>query len=141
METIAKITRYSYNDKTNVDSRYKMVKWYEDGYTISSIARASGIHTDSVRHHLKAFGVLELHRRPKHFHEIPYEEFINKRIFINKNWPLRIQEVYIKMYQEDEEMRRRALKRKTPQINKRNLAVDPRVFHDTPFVVAIHIDL
>lgn len=121
MHTIAKITRYSYARKTCPDDRQLIIQLYEQGYAIRRIAFAVEIRTHSVRHHLMAAGILEKDRKVKlwnaptpvykinvtknpnnpHYNDAQ----INK--IIDKNWPKHIQEVYIRMHKEDEEMRER----------------------------------
>ena len=144
METIAKFTRFSYKRKLCQEDRATIVVLYEEGYAISRIAVAVKVRTHSIRHHLMAMGVLEKHRTIKRWGQdaqlSPHGEAIDA---VPKHLPPHIQEVYRKMYIEDDEMRRRLQPRRSRNkriiMHKAILAADPRKFEKKPFKLAYSI--
>ena len=121
METIAKITRYSYANKISLQDRPKIVQLYEEGYAIRRIAQAFNIkHATTIRHHLQAMGVLEKERKVIQWNRpaVPISKTI--RIaeldrMVDRNLPIHIQIIYKKMFAEDDAMRKRLPERKRPK--------------------------
>lgn len=93
-----------------------------------------------------AMGVLEKHRTIKRWGQdaqlSPHGEAIDA---VPKHLPPHIQEVYRKMYIEDDEMRRRLQPRnkhgKRHVMHKEILAADPRKFEKKPFKASYSITL
>lgn len=114
MQTLAKITHYSYKRKIFLEDRGKIVELYALHYSISRIAQAAGVTTPTIRHHLQAEGVLEKDRKPQAWNQpVPRSitfksgEIRDEDHILNYHWPKHIQEIYKKMHKEDEEMRLR----------------------------------
>ena len=139
METLAKFTKFTYKRKINLHDRYTIVQLYEAGYAISRIAPAFQIKTHSIRHHLQAMGVLEKERKVKRWGEpvTLQKDFDNH---IDSHLPPKIKEVYRKMFEEDEEMRRRLPSKKSHKhIQHKGLLAD--VPREVPFKAVLSFTL
>ena len=65
METIAKITKYSYVNKIGIPTRHIIADYYEQGYAVSNISKAFLCTPITIIHHLKALGIFEKNHKVK----------------------------------------------------------------------------
>ena len=143
METIAKITRWSYAKKLSLEDRVKIVCWYEEGYSVSKIASAFGVRGWSIRHHLQAAGVFEKDHKVLKWNQQIRDGQLQKRLFDKKvltmvdlRLPLAIRKIYINMYEEDQEMAHRPKQRwgnPKPHQHQGLLADSVKKFDKVPF--------